>query len=218
MACLRCHSRQRRKCGPCRRPHPRQGLGGTAPAQAWGRQGGDQDAQVSVLPVNEGGAPVNDDWDNPPDDVSDGAQFDLDPETERRVRALLDKRERDRLDPAYNRLNVVVWHTFAGHLSNRIIDLEAYFRPLGALLDSLKLLAREAGNAAELVNVLEKVEAYHLDAGRYVDELRKLSEAMDEELQWYTDESFPDLEDGEPEEDDGADDLEDRSAEDAASR
>ncbi len=51
-------------------------------------------------------------------------------------------------------------------------------------------MAREADNAAELISVLEKVEAYNLDASRYVQELRKLSDAMDNELSWYTDEIF----------------------------
>ena len=44
------------------------------------------------------------------------------------------------------------------------------------------------GSAVELISILEKVEAYSLDAKHYVRELRKLSDAMDTELRWYSDE------------------------------
>ena len=109
-------------------------------------------------------------------------------ELERKVQATLDKGKRDRTDPKYNVLNAAVWHAYAGHLSNRITDLEAYFDPLGDLLDSFRDVAREAENAADLINILEKFEAYQVDASRYVQELRKLSDAMDADLSWYSDE------------------------------
>ncbi len=56
-------------------------------------------------------------------------------ELERKVQATLDKGKRDRADPKYNVLNAAVWHRYAGHLSNRITDLEAYLDPMIELLD-----------------------------------------------------------------------------------
>ena len=44
------------------------------------------------------------------------------------------------------------------------------------------------GSAVELISILEKVEAYNLDAKRFAGELRELSDAMDAELSWYSDE------------------------------
>ena len=111
-----------------------------------------------------------------------------DPDLERKVQALRAKRKRDLADPKYNVLNVAAWHAHAGHLSNRITDLEAYFGPMRDLLDSFRDVVRNADNAVELINILEKVEAYNLDAKRYVGELRKLSNAMDADLRWYSDE------------------------------
>jgi hypothetical protein len=101
-----------------------------------------------------------------------------DPELERKVQAVLTKKERDSVDPKYNVLNAAVWHAYAGNLSNRITDLEAYFNPMRELLDPLKDAAREADNAADLLNILEKLEAYQVDASRYVRELRKLSDEI----------------------------------------
>jgi hypothetical protein len=111
-------------------------------------------------------------------------------ELERKVQATLAKGKRDRADPKYNVLNAAVWYRYAGHVSNRITDLEAYLDPMCDLLGSFRAVAREADNAADLINILEKAEAYQADASRYVQELRKLSDAMDSELSWYTDEIF----------------------------
>ena len=121
-----------------------------------------------------------------------------DPVLEGKVQAVLAKRKRDRDDPEYNRLN-------AGHLSNRITDLEAFLDPLSGLLDSFRGLARDADKALELINVLEKVEAYSLDAKRHVGELRKLSDAMDAELGWYSEEICREWDGGAPEQRDGDD-------------
>ena len=123
-------------------------------------------------------------------------------ELERKVQATLDKGKRDRADPKYNVLNAAVWHAYAGHLSNRITDLEAYLLPMSELLDSFRDVAREADNAADLINILEKVEAYNLDASQYVQELRKLSDAMDADLAWYSDEIYREWGHVEPEQDD----------------
>ena len=130
-----------------------------------------------------------------------------DPELGRKLEALRAKAKRDRADPKYNVLNAAVWHAYAGHLANRIVDLEAYFGPLSNLLDSLRDAARDANNAAELIGLLEKIEAFNQDAARYVRKLRKLSDEMDGELSWYSDEIFEEWGSRGPEQGDNDDSL-----------
>lgn len=103
--------------------------------------------------------------------------------------ALSAKHKRDLADPSYNRLNVVQWHALAGHLSNRITDFEAYYEPIRKLTKQIRRVACRSGNAKELTSLLKRLEALEPEANKYLREIRKVSVAMDEELEWYTDET-----------------------------
>ena len=103
--------------------------------------------------------------------------------------ALSAKRKRDLADPSYNRLNVAKWHQLVGLLSNRVVDFESSYETMSKLINDLNSAAAQSDSAEDSMKILDKIAQLKPQADQYLQEIEDVSEKMNAELEWYTDET-----------------------------